>query len=257
MMRKAALIGYTGFVGGFLATRMPFTHTFRRNNIEAIQDESFDVVVCAGMPAAKWLANQNPDEDTINTNRLIEALRSLNTQCFVLISTVDIYQGDQTCSELTAPKPEHAYGTNRLRLEYFVKSTFRNHHILRLPALFGEGLKKNALFDLVNDNQIEKINPTSAFQWYDLEWLPGDIDLCIKNGIREANLFTEPVDMETIRQAMFPDKKLNPSAPLARYDHKTILSAFHGGPYGETGYRASSGEVLEAMNRYVATVRGV
>lgn len=256
MTAPSALIGGSGYVGGFLAKRMPFTRTFRRSDIDGIRDETYDLVVCAGMPAAKWLANQNPVEDSENTDRLMDALKSAKTDSFVLISTVDIYQGHVSCDEMTTPQPDHTYGRNRLRLERFVKANFPNYHILRLPALFGDGLKKNALFDLMHDNQVEKINPSSEFQWYDLEWLPGDIRFCMEKGIREANLFTEPVAMETIRRSLFPRIELNPSAPVARYNHKTILSAFHGGAYGETGYRAQSDEVLKAMHRYVESVRG-
>ena len=248
---KSALIGYTGFVGGFLESRMPFTHRFRRSDIELIEGESFDLVVCAGMPAAKWIANMEPEHDSENTDRLIHSIAGIQARTFVLISTIDIYQNDVRCTEETTPCPQHVYGKNRLRLEQFVKSTFLNHHIIRLPALFGHGLRKNALYDLINENQIEKINPESAFQWYDLEWLPGHIALCQKHGIREANLFTEPVSMRVIQQNMFPALKLNPSAPLACYDHKTSLAELHDGAHGTNGYCASADEVLNAMKHYV------
>lgn len=250
-MPGKALIGYTGFVGGFLADRMTFTHFYRRIDIETIRGNQFDRIVCTGMPAAKWIANQNPEADTENTNRLMDALTGVETDTFVLISTVDVYQPEEPCDERTEPRPSHAYGQNRLRLERFVKGHFDNHHIIRLPALFGRGLRKNALYDLIHDNQVDRINPDSLFQWYDLEWLPDDIELCVRRGIREANLFTEPVAMKAIQRALFPDKKLNHQAPLARYDHKTSHPALHGGPFGTCGYRASADQVLEAMRRYV------
>jgi hypothetical protein len=257
MSNKNALVGHTGFVGGFLAARLPFTHAYRRSDIEDIRGQSFDLLICAGLPAAKWLANQHPEEDTRNTDRLIAALADVQTERFVLLSTVDIYQDSESCNETTLPRPMHPYGLNRLRLECFVRNTFPAHHILRLPALFGEGLKKNALYDLLHDNQIDKINPASEFQWYDLEWLPRDIELCVRNEISEANLFSEPVAMETIRQHMFPDSTLNPSAPLVRYDHRTILPILHRAARGTTGYRATAAEVLHAMRGYVAMARGM
>jgi len=252
-MRKA-LIGHSGFVGGFLASRMPFTDTYRRSNIDEARGQAFDLVICAGMPAAKWLANKDPEADRQNTDRLISVLSSIHAKTFVLISTVDIYQNGESCSEATFPRPDHAYGENRFRLESFVKSNFTGHHIVRLPALFGEGLRKNALYDLIHDNQLEKINPDSEFQWYSLEWLPGDIMAVVENGIREANLFTQPIPMRIIQQALFPGKKLNPSAPLARYDHKTILADFNHQGEGIAGYRAPAEDVLLAMKQYVQVV---
>ena len=37
------------------------------------------------------------------------------------------------------------YGKNRLLLEQFVEKNYDNYLIVRLPALFGKGLKKNLL----------------------------------------------------------------------------------------------------------------
>jgi hypothetical protein len=42
------------------------------------------------------------------------------------------------------------YGSNRFYLEKLVSNTFNNYHIIRLPALFGENLKKNFIFDIFN-----------------------------------------------------------------------------------------------------------
>ena len=41
-----------------------------------------------------------------------------------------------------------AYGRNRLQLERWVREDYPNALIVRLPALYGIGLKKNFLFDL-------------------------------------------------------------------------------------------------------------
>lgn len=254
-MMRSAIIGHSGFVGGLLSRRMHFTQSYRRSDIDLISGQSFDLIVCAGMPAAKWVANREPEVDTLNTDRLINALESVRAGAFVLISTIDIYQNDEICTETTIPRPEHIYGSNRLRLERFVKTTFPVHHILRLPALFGEGLKKNALYDLIHDNQVEKISPRSAYQWYDLEWLPGHIELCRRHRLSEANLFTQPISMETIQRRLFPGSKLNENASWARYNHMTGLPELHGGNAGTSGYCASADQVLHAMEHYVRGIQ--
>ena len=58
-----ALIGHTGFVGANLLRQGAFDATFNSSSIEAIRGRDFDRVVCAGVTAVKWWANQNPEED--------------------------------------------------------------------------------------------------------------------------------------------------------------------------------------------------
>ena len=60
---------------------------------------------------------------------------------------------------------------NRKMLEYFVKNNFQNYLIIRLPGIFGTGLKKNVIYDLMNKNELQKIYSNDYFQWYDLEFV--------------------------------------------------------------------------------------
>ena len=65
-----ALIGYTGFVGSNLLRQRAFDATYNSKNIGDIAGREFELLVCAGAPAAKWLANSKPDEDAANLDRL-------------------------------------------------------------------------------------------------------------------------------------------------------------------------------------------
>ena len=78
--------------------------------------------------------------------------------------------------------------------EKYVIDTFKNNHILRLPALFGDGLKKNVLYDLLNNNQVHKISVNTWFQWYNVNDIYKDINYVIENDIKIINLFSEPVE---------------------------------------------------------------
>ena len=69
--------------------------------------------------------------------------------------------------------------------------------IVRLPALFGKGLKKNALFDLLNNKKI-KTNSQSIFQWYNLEYLSKHINIIKKKKINIINLISEPLSFKDI-----------------------------------------------------------
>ena len=137
-----ALIGHSGFVGSILKKKYRNWHLYNSKNISKIRYKNYSEIICAGLPAAKWKANKYPKKDKNNLNKLIRNITLVNCKLFILISTIDIYKRNET------------YGINRKKLELFVKKKFTNYLIFRLPAVFGKGLKKNILFDLLNNNQI-------------------------------------------------------------------------------------------------------
>ena len=68
----------------------------------------------------------------------------------MLISSIAVFADSRGCCEDDAPGTDNlpAYGRNRLQLEQWVREDFPDALIVRLPALYGVGLKKNFLFDL-------------------------------------------------------------------------------------------------------------
>jgi nucleoside-diphosphate-sugar epimerase len=247
---RTALIGHTGFVGGLLASRASFDLLIHRANLEELRDRSLERVVCAGLPAAKWIANRDPQADRANVTVLQDVLRTVTARSFVLISTIDIYprirdaNEDFDCTGI----PNHAYGLHRLEFEAFVRRQFPHATILRLPALFGPGLRKNVIFDLLNGNQLELINPESEFQWYPLEHLPRDIDLAEASELPLANLFTEPVPTRVILDRFFPRVAVGAKAQAAaHYDLHTRHARVFG---GSGGYVMSAASVLEELGTF-------
>lgn len=171
------LIGYTGFVGNNLDKQYIFEKKYNSKNIEKIQGEEFELLICSGVSAVKWFANQNPEKDIEGINNLIENLKTIKVKNFVLISTIDIYDTMEDVNEDSIPNIENqdSYGRNRYFLENWVKSNFENSLILRLPALFGDGLKKNFVYDLMNPIPSSIVN----IKWEEL-----------KNSLSEDNFKT-------------------------------------------------------------------
>jgi hypothetical protein len=148
---RAGLIGGTGFVGGNLLSQRPFARDYSSTTIANIAGERFGTLICAGAPATMWAANAAPEQDRANLHRLADRIATARFDKLVLVSTIavldDLGAGYTECS--ARYENTKAYGRNRRELEV----TLTERHgavVLRLPALFGKGLRKNFLFDLIN-----------------------------------------------------------------------------------------------------------
>lgn len=148
---RLALVGSTGFVGGNLAASHPFDGCYNSKNIGEAFGTRPDLLVYAGMPAAKYLANTDPESDWAVAQNAFANMERIAPKKLVLISTVDVYRDPVACDENTPADTENpaAYGRNRARLEQLVRGRFADALIVRLPGLFGPGLKKNFLYDLL------------------------------------------------------------------------------------------------------------
>jgi len=250
-MSRSALIGHTGFVGGNLARQARYDETFNSANIETMRGESFERVVCAGVSAVKWLANREPARDLAGIQSLADVLATVDARRFVLISTIDVYPvlegADESCD--CAAADNHPYGRHRLWLEQRVRERFPDALIVRLPALFGPGLRKNVLYDLLHDNLLEAIQPDSQFQWYDLDRLDADIRRAEAARLRLVNLVTAPLATRAIIDRCFAGAGVGAKAgPPVRYALTTRHAELFG---GAAGYVASAPDVLDALARFV------
>jgi hypothetical protein len=91
MQGNVALIGYSGFVGRSLMSQINFTHVYRSTDAHEIRGGVFDLVICAGAPAEKWIANKEPQQDKAVLMELEDHLLTVSAKCFILISTIDVY----------------------------------------------------------------------------------------------------------------------------------------------------------------------
>ena len=255
-MSGSALIGYTGFVGSTLCRTRNFDTLINSRNSYDLRGGSFDLVVCAGVPAVKWLANKEPEMDRATITGLADVLTTIGAKEFVLISTIDVYPDTSVTSDENTsidPSINHAYGRHRLEFERWVTDRFPTTRVIRLPALFGEGLKKNVIFDLLRGNLTDNVNPASRFQWYPLRRLASDMERIRANDIRLINLFPEPIRTSDILAAFFPGAKTGPEAePAPSYRLCTRFSELFGGP---PGYLLDRITVLGELADFIALDR--
>jgi len=250
----SALIGHTGFVGSNLASGMLFDRMFNSQNIEQIRDGDFSMVVCAGVSAVKWQANRQPDEDWRRISSLMDHLATIQARKFVLISTIDVYRTPLEVYEDT-PADEvelHAYGRHRLALERWVAERFPGSCILRLPALFGAGLKKNIVYDLIHGNMLEAINPASSFQWYPLRRLPGDLSRIVRSELDLVNIACAPIMTGDLIERFFPNSQVGEkTSPAPSYDVRTRHAAVLG---GSSDYHLSRDDILSEFVSFMERV---
>jgi hypothetical protein len=245
-----ALIGHSGFVGGTLLRQRSFDALYRSTNIDTIAGGEFDLVVCAGAPAQKWIANREPDADRRKIDGLIAQLSTIRCSTFVLISTVDVFMSAVMVDEASEIDEAglSAYGLNRRALEKFVQSHFSRHLVVRLPGLVGPGLRKNVIYDFLNDNNLSAIDSRGIFQFYPMVNLWHDVQRALAQGLSLVHLTAEPVSVAEISDSGFGKKFENALAgPPAAYDFRSKHSALFG---SEGPYQYSKRETLLAVRAY-------
>ncbi len=146
------LVGHTGFVGSNLLNQTSFDGIFNSKNIEESFGLNPDLLIYSGVRAEKFLANSEPEKDFSIIENAINNIKKINPKKIVLISTVDVYPSPISVDENSEIDNSNLqpYGKNRLFLENWIENNFDDYLILRLPALIGENLKKNFIYDIIN-----------------------------------------------------------------------------------------------------------
>jgi len=223
MRNKCALIGYTGFIGSNLLNFKKNLIKYNSKNIKKIRNKKFDIVICAGTSSKIWLSRKKPLEDKRKIQQLIDSLKTIKTKKFVLISTSEVYGKKKNCLENSKNlnNKNTSYGLNRLMLENFVEKKFDNNFIIRLPIVYGKNFSKNCIYDLINKNEIYKLNGSDLIQIYNVKNLKKDINFVIKNKINKINISSKPIKLSTLAMKFFKIK-LNQKKKFRTINIKSI-----------------------------------
>lgn len=151
-MRTEFLVGYTGFVGSNLARQHKFSALFNSKNICDAYGKKPELLVYSGVKSEMFLANKDPEADL---QLIIDASKNIEKiipKKLVLISTIAVYPRTDNANEDTFICKDEltAYGANRLYLERWVEENIGDYLIVRLPAIYGENLKKNFIYDYIH-----------------------------------------------------------------------------------------------------------
>lgn len=245
------LIGNTGLIGQTIKDHINFDLEFNSSNIESIKDYVIDGcdIYLSCLPATKWLVNQEPVKDYNNILNIYNIISKYKFNKIILFSTIDVYYNSPLMTtESFKPYVKNIdYSSNRLIFELLIYNlNYQNIQIFRLPSLFGDRIKKNILFDLLNNNQITKINFNSKYQWLNLKNLYSYM-IAYKNTNGIINLFPEPVDSMEIAKIF----KINTDS--IRYSNEIIYN--YRTIYSKSGYIQSKNDSLIEIKRFISEYR--
>jgi nucleoside-diphosphate-sugar epimerase len=260
--QRTALIGYTGFVGQNFAAQHEFTDQYNTSNIASIEGREYDLVVCAANRADSWRINHEQERDLAEVRELVDRLSTVRIGKLVVTSTVCVYASDTAPDESTPLTPDGLtpYGQNRLWFEQELSRRFGTL-VLRLPQLYGQGIKKGVVHDLLADHRVDYINAADRMQHYDLGRIWSDTLVALDSGLPSLNLATPPVRNADLAEEVFgrtlrPAPVEPPSAFAAMYSRD--MGTVHAGLFGGSGrYLCSQVEELESLRRFVASERTV
>jgi hypothetical protein len=246
------LIGNTGLIGKTLKDGVKFDYEFNSKNIHELLNLNIDpsitdLYLCC-LPATKWMVNQDPQADLDNIFKILNIITKKEYNNIILYSTIDVYNGTPLESNESYPLQISApdYGSNRLLFEKLISSTlkYKKFLVLRLPALFGKHIKKNIIFDLLNNNQINKINYNSKYQWYNLNNLIKDTNLYLNKNSIVNNLFPEPICTSKILEIFGINKtQVDINSKEIIYNYKTNKNL--------NGYINDKEEILKEIKKFI------
>ena len=223
---KNALIGYSGFIGSHLKEKIEDCEFYNSKNIKTIKNKNFNKIYFSGNDSRIWYVNKYPKKDMKNLISILSKLSSVKCDLFILISSIEIYKTTKNKkyneNSKLLPKKKLNYGENRLFFEKEIKKLFKNFLIIRLPVVYGKRLKKNVLFDIIHNNNLNKINTNDVLQFYPVKYLYSDINKIIKNKIKLINLSSAPIRISTIFKKF--NLKMNNHNSYRNYNMVSIFS---------------------------------
>lgn len=257
---STALIGYSGFIGSNIAAAADFTDLYNTRNITEIRGRSYDLVVSAFGRADSHRINTHAADDLAEIDDFLTLLGSVDAAKLVMISTVCVYPGGTSPDESTPLSAEGLtpYGANRLHMEQELAEHF-DTLILRLPQLYGIGLKKGIVYDLLNSYRVEYIRPDGLFQYYDLRRLWADTQVALDAGLDALNVATPALTSAQVAAECFgvdiSGQVVSGESPFAQMytrDMRTVHANRFGGP---PGYLMDEAAELAALRSFVQEAR--
>lgn len=211
-MTRIGIIGSNGFLGKTLC-KISQNYEYEiveitKTDYESQKSKNFDILINTATPSKKFWASKNPYLDFQKTVSLTaDIVYNWKYEKLIQISTIS-----------AADHPlHHPYAINKKSAE--IISSYKNHLIIRLGTLYGDGLVKGPLYDLLNFKQIY-VDSNSQFDFISTDfisnWIFQNLD---KNGLVELGAYDT---MSLLEIAKKLDLNINASGKLIKISSPRI-----------------------------------
>ncbi len=175
MIKKKYLgiLGSKGFVGSAIVrfckkNKISFVGITRKNNFRN-KNLKFEYLINCALPSKRFWAKKFPDKDFEETVLKTKYfLKNFNYDKFIHVSSVSARVQLNT-----------VYGKNKKKAENLVKKK-KSFTIYRLASMYGKGLYKGVLIDLINSSQVY-LNKNSRYSFTKVDKIAEFIILNLKN----------------------------------------------------------------------------
>jgi len=172
------LLGGNGFIGSaftnFLKKHDKDFKTITRENYELFKGTECSIFINANGNSKKYLAENEPKIDfRQSVVSVLDSLADFQFKKYIYLSSSDVYPVNSSlqnsCEDFNFyGSIKSNYGFHKYLSELCVKKYSVNWLTFRLGGFVGKGLKKNAIFDIINKKKLW-VHPESKFQFMDTE----------------------------------------------------------------------------------------
>lgn len=168
------IIGGRGFIGSaitrFCKEKSIPHEVIHRENYADFIGGACEILINANGNSKKYLVIEKPIEEFDASVRSVrETLEDFTAKTYVHLSSCDVYP-DCSSPETTSENQEiditqqSKYGFHKYLAEQCVQNNAKNWLILRMGGFVGPGIKKNPIFDILNDKPLW-LDPESELQY--------------------------------------------------------------------------------------------
>jgi dTDP-4-dehydrorhamnose reductase len=224
------VIGGRGFVGSAfvrLFEGLELEHrVVTRENFEALRGTSCDVLINANGNSNKLLASRESLTDfDMSVRSVAETIDVFSAGAYLYLSSGDVYP-DTSKPETTReeaiidPARQSRYGLHKRLAEELVCGTQKRRLVIRMGGFVGPGLKKNAIFDMINNAPVW-LSPAS-----ELQFISTDTAARIVWGLVKASISGEFVNLGAcglvnlgeVHRRLGSKSEFRPDAPTVLYE---------------------------------------